>query len=401
MPSEALTILIVDDEPEVCELLYHWLTSEGYECVTASSAEMALKLLEDNQFHLVLSDIMMPGMSGLDLLGLVRSGYPDVAVIMATAVDDRKTAIMTLQLGAYGFVIKPFDKNEILINVANALERRRLVLRSEEYKRALEDKIRIIDDLYEHILQAGKAKAIADHTAEVAHQLRQPLAIIGGFARRIAKEASSGENLDASAVEESSRIMVSEVHRLEQILGGLIDFTHREGVRLEAVNPNEMIKYILDINRPKLEEKNLRVDTSLGSEVDEIPLDPDRLQHVVRNLIANAIEASPVGGPVRIETGVTIPSEKARHSGELDSYAYFEMKIHNLGKAIPPEDMERIFDPFFTTKSYGTGIGLTLARKIIEDHRGSLSLKSDKDGTVATVWLPVSQAANTVTPSLQ
>ena len=390
MPSEVATILIVDDEPPVCELLYHWLASEAYECVTASSAEMALKLLEDQKFQLVLSDIMMPGMSGLDLLGLVRNCYPDVAVIMATAVDDRKTAIMTLQLGAYGFVIKPFDKNEILINVANALERRRLVLRGEEYKRALEDKIRIIDDLYEHILHAGKAKAIADHTAEVAHQLRQPLAIIGGFARRIAKEAASGENLDTGAVEESSRIMVTEVHRLEQILGGLIDFTHREGVRLEAVNPNEMIKYILDINRPRLEEKNLRVDMNLGSEVDQIPLDPDRLQQVVRNLIANAIEASPAGGPVRIETGVTIPSEKARQSGKLDSDAYFEMKIHNFGKAIPLEDMERIFDPFFTTKSYGTGMGLTLARKIIEDHRGSLSLKSDKEGTVATVWLPVS-----------
>jgi DNA-binding NtrC family response regulator len=201
MPTEVVTILIVDDEPAVCELLYHWLTSEGYECVTASSAEMALKLLEDHKFHLVLSDIMMPGMSGVDLLGLVKRDYPDVAVIMATAVDDRETAIMNLQLGAYGFVIKPFDKNEILINAANALERRRLVLRSEEYERALEDKIRIIDDLYEHILQAGKAKAIADHTAEVAHQLRQPLAIIGGFARRIAKEAASGEKLDTSAIE--------------------------------------------------------------------------------------------------------------------------------------------------------------------------------------------------------
>lgn len=390
MPSEVMTILIVDDEPTVCELLYHWLTSEGYECVTASSAEMALKLLRDHKFHLVLSDIMMPGMSGVDLLGLVKSGYPDVAVIMATAVDDRETAITTLQLGAFGFVIKPFDKNEILINVANALERRRLVLRSEEYKHSLEDKIRIIDDLYEHLLQAGKAKAIADHTAEVAHQLRQPLAIIGGFARRIAKEAASGETMDTSAIEESSRIMVREVHRLEQILGGLIDFTHREGVRLEAVNPNEMINHILDIHRPKLEEKNLRVDTQLGSEVDQIPLDPDRLQQVVRNLIANAIEASPAGGAVRIETGVTIPSEKARHSGKLNSDAYFEMKIHNFGRPIPPEDMERIFDPFFTTKSYGTGMGLTLARKIIEDHRGSLSLKSDEEGTVATVWLPLS-----------
>jgi signal transduction histidine kinase len=393
--------LIVDDEPGICELLYHWLTSDGYECVTASNTEMALRLLESAAFQLVLSDIMMPGMSGIDLLTIIRARHPGTAVIMATAVDDRKTAITTLQVGAYGYVIKPFDKNEILINVANALERRRLVLRSEEYERVLEDKIRIIDDLYEHILQAGKAKAIADHTAEVAHQLRQPLAIIGGFARRIAKEASSKEKKDRSTIEESSHIMIREVERLEKILGGLIDFAHHEGVRLEAVNPNEMIEYLLDISRPRLEEKNLCVDTNLGRELEDIPVDSDRLQQVVRNLIANAIEASPVGSVIRIETGVTIPTEKARHSGKLDSHAYFEMKIHNFGKPIPPEDMERIFDPFFTTKSYGTGLGLTLARRIVEDHRGSLSLKSHEKGTVATVWLPVSEAASDVTISLQ
>ena len=139
--SKAAKILIVDDERDVCELLSRWLTSEGYSCDTANNGQMAVQLLEQKDFDLLISDIMMPGMSGIDLLTNIRTRFPDVAVIMVTAVDDRKTAIITLGLGAYGYVIKPFDKNEIVINVANALERRRVTLLSQDYERSLEAKV--------------------------------------------------------------------------------------------------------------------------------------------------------------------------------------------------------------------------------------------------------------------
>jgi len=89
----------------------------------------------------LISDIMMPGMSGIDLLAVVRSLSRDTAVVMVTAIDDRKTAALALDLGAYGYVIKPFDRHEILISVVNALERRRLTLLSQEYERSLEAKV--------------------------------------------------------------------------------------------------------------------------------------------------------------------------------------------------------------------------------------------------------------------
>ena len=140
--EQATKILVVDDEPNVCELLSRWLTAEGYSCDVASNGGAAIELLKREQHHLVVSDIMMPGMSGLDLLTFIKDSFPEVAVILVTAVDDRKTAIMTLELGAYGYVIKPFDRNEILINVANALERRRLNLLSQEYEQSLESEVR-------------------------------------------------------------------------------------------------------------------------------------------------------------------------------------------------------------------------------------------------------------------
>jgi putative two-component system response regulator len=139
--SKGARILIVDDEPDVCVLISRWLTSEGYLCDTANDGQMAVPLLEQTEFDLVVSDIMMPGMSGISLLKVGRSLFPNTAFVMVTALDDRSTAVLALDLGAYGYVIKPFDRNEILISVVNALERRRLTLLSQEYERSLEKKV--------------------------------------------------------------------------------------------------------------------------------------------------------------------------------------------------------------------------------------------------------------------
>jgi putative two-component system response regulator len=135
-------ILVVDDESQVSDIIAQCLAMDGFCCDTADCAETALALCARNNYSLIISDIMMPGKSGIELLGLVRQMYPDVAIIMVTAVDDRATAVNALHLGAYGYVIKPFDLNEIVIGVVNALERRRLSMQSREYERRLENDVR-------------------------------------------------------------------------------------------------------------------------------------------------------------------------------------------------------------------------------------------------------------------
>lgn len=131
-------ILVVDDEPLVSDIIAKCLEAEGYVCNIADSAEAALELLKPQKYALVVSDINMPGKSGIELLSIIKEQYPDVAVIMVTAVDDRKIAIKALQLGAFGYVIKPFDLNEMIISVVNALKRRELILQSKEYEHRLE-----------------------------------------------------------------------------------------------------------------------------------------------------------------------------------------------------------------------------------------------------------------------
>jgi putative two-component system response regulator len=135
-------ILIVDDEKYICIAISRWLAPEGFNCVMAHDYNQALACMENQEFDLLISDINMPGKSGIELLRTTKERFPRTAILMATAVDERNTAIHALELGAYGYLIKPFDKNEFMINIASALERRRHELRSKEYERQLEQEVR-------------------------------------------------------------------------------------------------------------------------------------------------------------------------------------------------------------------------------------------------------------------
>ena len=127
-------ILAVDDEAPALRTLSRLLIRHGYECEVASSAEEARRVMSRKTFELVLADVNMPGGSGMDLLDFVVREYPDTATVMVTALDDSALAERALSSGAYGYVIKPFRPNEILINVSNALRRRALELENAQHR---------------------------------------------------------------------------------------------------------------------------------------------------------------------------------------------------------------------------------------------------------------------------
>lgn len=263
----------------------------------------------------------------------------------------------------------------------------KMVIHADELEQQVQEKVKIIDDLYEHIVQSEKSKAVAEHTAEVAHELRQPLAIVGGFAHRMAQHFES-QGTWGPEQKESCRIILSEIRRLEKILGGLIDFTKRRSLHAEKVHPNDVIQKVIVAYTGKLMERGLKLETNVSGEV---VLDPDRFEQVVRNLLSNAMEASPAGESISIQTRIFVPGDKAREIGQLGSKSYFEMRVDNCGPVIPPEHLQKIFSPFFTTKDRGNGLGLTVTKKVVEDHNGSISVKSDEEGTAFIVWLPVGQ----------
>ncbi len=132
----------MDDEPSVTQVLARWLEADGYICSQAGSGADALIALGEKDYPLVVTDIMMPGMTGVELLEKIRKTRPRTAVIMLTGVDDRSTANRALELGAYTYMIKPFERSEVLINVANAFQRRSLEIMRDEYECRLENDVR-------------------------------------------------------------------------------------------------------------------------------------------------------------------------------------------------------------------------------------------------------------------
>lgn len=141
VPAKA-SILVVDDEPHVGGLICEWLILDGYVCDSTTSGVAALKLFQQNKYDLLITDISMPDVSGMDLLEQARKTDPDIAVVMATGVDDRDTANKALNLGADGYAIKPFNMNEFLINIANILEKKRLSLERLNHMESLEKQVR-------------------------------------------------------------------------------------------------------------------------------------------------------------------------------------------------------------------------------------------------------------------
>lgn len=166
-------VLVVDDEVPVRMLLSRMLTHKGYEVDSAADGREALDLAGGRLYDLAFTDIMMPGMNGIELVERLLECQPDLAVIMVTAVDDPNTARQAIELGAYGYIIKPFELNEILINALNALRRRELELAAKRHREELEQEVAGRTTDLRRALADLKAthQALASSQEETIHRL--------------------------------------------------------------------------------------------------------------------------------------------------------------------------------------------------------------------------------------
>ncbi|HUK41799.1 MAG TPA: response regulator, partial [Candidatus Acidoferrales bacterium] len=131
-------ILIVDDEEAIREVVSTLLEALGYECMSVSNGRLAKEFLIQHPVDIVLSDMMMPEMNGLSLVEWLRKAEPDVPIIMVTAVHELGTALDAIRRGAYDYILKPFEKDQLYMSVRRALEHRRLVLENQKYQSNLE-----------------------------------------------------------------------------------------------------------------------------------------------------------------------------------------------------------------------------------------------------------------------
>ncbi|MCF6179250.1 MAG: ATP-binding protein, partial [Geopsychrobacter sp.] len=238
----------------------------------------------------------------------------------------------------------------------------------------LESAHRTLHETQERLLHREKMATIGEMSASLAHELRNPLASVGGFARRLRKKLPP-----ASKALQYATIIHQESERLEKMLDKILSFARQS----ELIRAPYRLEPILEQSLLIENEKMLRADIELITEFDtELPQmhgDAEQIEQVLINLISNARQSMPQGGCL------TIRAQKARLRGE-DAV---QIEIRDTGEGIPPEVMRNIFTPFFTTRKQGTGLGLSICQRIIEHHQGELKATNHKEGASFTLTLPL------------
>ena len=223
-------------------------------------------------------------------------------------------------------------------------------------------------NLRERVVHAERMAALGELAARVAHEIRNPLISIGGFARRLDKKLTGD-------IQEYAKIIVNEVSRLENILKEILGFVKSSRVNKSSVNINDLMSNVVDFITPVMDEKENKIIREFSGTPVMALIDPDRIKEAILNIVSNAAQATDCG-TIRIRTGVE------------DNEAVIELT--DTGCGIKEEDLKNIFNPFFTTKPQGTGLGLAVTHKIIQEHNGKIKVESIwGGGTAFRIYLPL------------
>jgi response regulator RpfG family c-di-GMP phosphodiesterase len=218
LPNETPRCLVVDDEPRLRQVLMRLMESDGFSCVEAGNGTDALDILEHLPVTLVLTDLRMPQMDGIELLRRVKARWPDIAVVMITAVADVEVAVSCLASGAMDYLTKPFHLEEVRARVRQSLEKRRLILENREYQERLEDKVRAQAHRMEELFLGG-IQALAE-----ALEVKDPYT--RGHSVRVSRYSSV-----------IARTMGATDELIRQIeLGGQVHDIGKIGVREDVLN---------------------------------------------------------------------------------------------------------------------------------------------------------------------
>jgi signal transduction histidine kinase len=238
------------------------------------------------------------------------------------------------------------------------------------------------------LLEQERLSALGQVAADIAHEIRNPLVAIGGFARRLVERATG----DPSSAR-YSRIIMDETARLERILDDVLLYTRQKNLNLKPLDLNALAEEVISLSEPLLTARNISIERNYDPSLPPVSADRDQLHQVLVNITLNAEQAMGEGGRLTVKT----------FSDVEDGRPWVCVSITDTGPGIEPALKERIFDPFFSTKPIGegTGLGLSICKKIVEDHGGSIHVDSTPgQGATFTVRLPPLEPAEKKEPTI-
>jgi signal transduction histidine kinase len=239
----------------------------------------------------------------------------------------------------------------------------------------LRDVLKELGDAQKRVIEHEKLRSLGEMTANIAHEIRNPLVIIGGFTKRLAKQMQLDEK-DNRYVE----IIIGEVSRLEAILNEILDYVKDASLLLEPCSLNNLLDEILYLLASDKVWERVRIVRNYQADLSSIVCDVHQIKQVFINIILNAFQAMGAGGTLAIRTEAVL----------YQNQPCVAVSVADTGGGIDPSLLDNIFNPFFTTKEKGSGLGLAISNKIVMHHNGHVEVRNRAgEGAIFVVYLPL------------
>lgn len=354
-------LLVVDDNELNREMLSRRLARRGFEVVTAADGHEALDKVDEEPYDLIILDIMMPGLTGLEVLEILRKRFtaPELPIIMATAKTQSEDIVSALSLGANDYVTKPIDFNVLLARVDTHLKLKNLF------------------------------KLKDDFLSMASHDLKNPLFVIVCQAYLVASKVPVGSTMTEEAMEMIDKI-AQHSKNMQKIIADFLDFQAVEDGHIklnhEVVDLAGLGNRVVENFQPYAAEKEISLSFSNCSPEQKANIlgDPARLEQVVQNLVGNALKFNPAEGCVNVEVRC--------RSSKIDFI------VRDRGPGLSQQDLERVFVQFGklsrrpTGKESSSGLGLAICKKLIDLHEGEIGAENNPEGG-ACFWFSLDRHA--------
>lgn len=373
-------ILVIDDEPGIREGCKRALTPHGYTVHTAENGEQGLQRIQSDDYDLALIDVMMPGISGIDLISHIHERDPETVCIIITGYATVELAVTAIKKGAYDFLTKPFTSDDLLLVVNQGMERRQLSLEARRLQKIEEEAQK---------LAAEKARLEELDRAKVAfirlvtHELQAPISAISTYLDLLLNEYIPPEK-QREVLERSQERAQEQLALISDLLefGRLKELKAAE--KAGPVQLDDILRNVLGQLEPQAAEKGLAVAADIPPDLPPVCIAADQAKSIWTNLISNAVKYTPSEGRISIQ----LRKENSNIEGQ----------VIDTGIGIPDDAKESLFSEFFRAKNakelniQGTGLGLAIVKQIVEKAGGKIWAESEiGKGSKFTFVLPISE----------
>ena len=376
-------ILLVDDEEGIRKVLGITLSDAGYRVFVAENGQEAFRIFKTESPPIVMTDIKMPGMDGIELLKNIKRVNPDIEVIMITGHGDMDLAIESLKHEATDFITKPI--NDDIMEIALKKAHNNIIIRKKlrEYTQNLEALLREKSALQDRLSSLGL------RISSISHGIKGMLTGLDGGMYLLDSGITKNKQ---DQLKEGWEIVKQMVGRIRKMVLDILFYAKERKLKTEKVDVISFARDVAAVVEPKTKEKQVDFVQNFDKSLGEFEIDPGFVRSAIINILENAIDAC------------TKESSKKYHK------IIFEVKqdkndirfdVHDTGIGMDSDTKEKMFDLFFSSKgSKGTGLGLFISNKVIGQHGGSIEVASTPGhGSHFCIRLPKKLPKPTKTPS--